>query len=111
QFNYLLEDNYALQAFSNGNNKEDTTRFECLTHFVILDQRGNTGTHPWKVTTCIREYIDYPGLYDTGLIAMYADSSTDDKNAIKIVVRAAGINQDNIAGLHSKFLESVKWQQ
>lgn len=111
QFNYLLEDNYALQAFSNGNNKEDTTNFECLTHFVNMDQRSNTDTHPWKVTTCIREYIDYPGLYDTGLIAMYADSSSDDKNAIKIAVRAAGINQENIAGLHSKFLGSVKWQQ
>ncbi|MCK5361253.1 MAG: hypothetical protein KAJ95_11535, partial [Gammaproteobacteria bacterium] len=66
---------------------------------------------PWKITSCIREYVNYKGLYDAGLIAMHADSKGGSHRALKITLLAIGIDKKNITSLHDKFLASVKWKQ
>ena len=108
QFYTLLEQSYAMAKFSNSNDKEDTTNLRCATEFLVLgDERENNG-RPWKVTTCIREYVAYKGLYDAGLIAIRAGSSEDGRKALMISLYTTGIDNQNITGLHSKFLRSVK---
>ena len=111
QFYSLLEENYQIGQFSNGNDKEDTTNIECVTDFLELDKDNNSKTKPWKVTTCIREYIDYRGLYDTGLIAIYAYTENNRHQALIISLMITGIEKNNISSLHTKFLGSVKWKQ
>lgn len=111
QFYKLLEQNYVMSQFSNGASKEDTTNFSCATDFIVLGGETEKHNRPWKVTTCIREYVKYKGVYDVGLIAMYADSIGSDHEALMITLKTTGINKQNITGLHNKFLGLVKWSQ
>lgn len=111
QFYNLLEENYEISSFSNGDDKEDTTNFACVTDFIVLGGESEKKRGPWKVTSCIRGYIDYKGLYDAGLIAMHASSEGGSHQALKISLLAIGIDKDIISSLHEKFLGSVKWKQ
>jgi len=108
QFYKLLEQNHIMQNFSNGNSMEDTTNFGCVTDFIDLDAGTLRDAEPWKVTTCIREYVEYKGLYDAGLIATHADSRNGSHKALVISLYTTGINKQNISKIHNKFLETVK---
>lgn len=110
QFYKLLESLYSLTSFSNSEDKQETTNFVCNTEFVNLAVKTQQHNSPWKVTTCIRAYKDYEGIYDAGLVAMYADSSGAKHEALKITVNAKGISQQNIGRLHHKFMDTVKWK-
>lgn len=111
QFFSLLEKNYVISRFSNNNDKDDTTNFECVTSFMRLGDKTENKDKTWKVTTCIREYIKYRGLYDAGIIAMQADTEGDRPVSIKIYVETTGIDKNNISNLHGKFLRSIKWKK
>jgi serine protease Do len=111
QFYKLLEQNYVMDDFSNSESKDDTSNFSCTTDFVVLGGKTEKHDEQWKVTTCIREYIDYRGLYDAGLIAMYADSEGAGHKALMITLNVTGIDKGNIKRLHKMFLGSVKWNR
>ena len=111
QFYKLLEQSYVMSSFDNSESKDDTSNFRCTTDFVVLGGETEIHDEQWKVTTCIREYIDYRGLYDAGLIAIYADSEEDGHKALVITLDATGIDKVNIKRLHEMFLGSVKWNQ
>lgn len=111
RFYNLLEEKYEISSFSNSDDKEDTTNFVCVTEFVMLNEETEIKRGPWKLTSCVREYIDYKGLYDAGLIAVHADSKDGSHRALKITLLAIGIDKKNITSLHDKFLGSVKWKQ
>ena len=111
QFYKLLEQNYEIQSFVNSDKKEDTTNFVCSTDFLYLGGHTNLHHMPWKVTSCIREYIDYDGLYDAGLIAMYADTTDGKHDALVIKITNTGISKSNIKNLYNKFMGTVKWTQ
>ncbi len=111
QFYKLLEQNYVIESYANSNKKEDTTNFVCSTDFLYLGGQTNLHHMPWKVTSCIREYIDYDGLYDAGLIAMYADTTDGKHDALVIKITNTGISESNIKNLYNKFMDTVKWTQ
>ena len=100
QFYELLEQNYEIEAFYNGN-KEDTTNFICQSSFTRLDDTK------WKTTTCIREYIDYRGLYDAALLAIRVDHP---RESLVIHMQTSGISQDNILKMHQRFLDLISWK-
>jgi hypothetical protein len=108
QFYKLLEQNHVMADFSNGSSTDDTTNFSCLTDFVELDAVTVKHSEPWKVTTCVREYVEYRGLYDAGLIATRADSNDGSHEALVISLYTTGIDRDNISKMHNKFLEHVR---
>jgi hypothetical protein len=111
QFYNLLEKKYAISSFDNSNDKKETTNFVCTSDFLYLGGKSDLHHTPWKVTTCIRAYFDYKGLYDAAMIAMYADSTGDGSHdALMIRLNNTGISQDNIKKLHKKFMDTVKWQ-
>jgi serine protease Do len=110
QFYKLLESNYSISSFSNSDDKQETTNFVCNTEFIDLGGRSELHDTPWKVTSCIRAYKEYEGLYDAGLIAIYADSSDGKHEALMVTLNAAGISRQNITGLHKKFMGKIKWK-
>lgn len=108
QFYKLLEQNHIMSSFSNGNSKEHTTNFSCVTDFIDLDSGSDRYVEPWKITTCIRGYVEYKGLYDAGLIATHADSKNGSHKALVVSLYTMGIDKQNISRMHNKFLGSVK---
>jgi len=108
QFYKLLEQNHVMQNFSNGDSAEDTTNFNCVTDFVEIDAGTATHSEPWKMTTCVREYVEYRGLYDAGLIATRADSKDGSHEALVISLYTTGIGKQHISKMHNKFLGSVR---
>ncbi len=110
QFYKLLETKYSIPSFANSNDRQESTNFVCNTEFIYLGGKAEQHDTPWKVTSCIRAYIAYEGLYDTGLIAMYADSSDGKHEALMISLNASGISKQNISRLHNKFMGKVKWK-
>ncbi len=105
QFYHLLSAQGGMRGFSNNRDKEDTSNLQCATRFIQLGGRD----YKWKATTCIREYLDYRGLYDAGLVAVMVDASGDKLQAFKIQLHTYGIDRANIEGMHRKFLEMVTW--
>ncbi|MDH5611846.1 MAG: serine protease [Gammaproteobacteria bacterium] len=110
QFYKLLETKYSISSFSNSDDKQETTNFVCNTKFIQLGGKPEQHDTPWKVTSCIRAYIEYEGLYDAGLIALYADSSDSKHESLMIRLNASGISKQNITRLHNKFMGKVKWK-
>lgn len=110
QFYKLLEKKYLISSFSNSYDKLETTNFVCNTEFIYLGGKSEQHDTPWKVTSCIRAYIDYEGLYDAGLIALYADASDGEHESLMIRLNASGISRQNITNLHNKFMGKVKWK-
>lgn len=110
QFSNLLETKYIIASFLNSNDKKDTTNLVCNTEFINLDDKSEQHDTPWKVTSCIRAYVKYEGLYDVGLIALYADSSDIKHESLLITLNASGISKQNISRLHNKFMGKVKWK-
>ena len=110
QFYSLLEENYAMRAFSNSNDKNDTTNFACNTSFLNLGGSEDRKSS-WKVTSCIREYKEYRGLYDAGLIAVHAYPKDDYHSALVVSLTTTGIDKNNILEIHRKFLDSITWKE
>lgn len=108
QFYKLLESKYRISSFSNSDDNQETTNFVCNTEFIYLGGQSEQHDTPWKVTSCIRAYVEYEGLYDAGLIAMYADSSDGKHEALMITLNTSGISKQNITRLHNKFMGKVK---
>ena len=101
QFYNKLEKTYTLKNFYNGD-EEKTSNFKCDSNFIKVK---NT---KWKITTCIREYFDYRGLYDAGLLAMRIDQENE---ALSMSIKTTGISQKHIEDLHKKFLDSISWKE
>lgn len=110
QFYNLVETNYVMSTFSNSNDKEETTNIVCATDFLYMGGGSEQHNTQWKVTACIREYIEYEGLYDAGLIAVYAESTGGKHDALVITLNTSGISKKNIKDLHNKFMDTVKWK-
>ena len=102
QFYHLMERRFDHRGLNNVYSKEDATNFSCHTDFVALSQ------HEWKVSSCLRAYKKYRGLYDASLVVASVD--TNDKGLI-VRVMAVGISQDKVRALVRKFLEVIEWSR
>lgn len=108
QFYNLLEQRYQMGEFYNGN-EDDTSDFKCTSRMVAMPGRTEDELGNWKISTCIREYYDYRGLYDAGLLAIHADGDGAARSALKIYLGISGIDRSNLGRIHEKFLDAVQW--
>ncbi|MCW9024169.1 MAG: serine protease [Gammaproteobacteria bacterium] len=101
QFYNLIARRFEHIDLDNIYKEEDATNFVCHTDFVELSK------HSWKVSTCLREYKKYSGLYDMTLLMTTVDMN---HKAALIKVAVAGVSKENLLALAKKFMESIKWK-
>lgn len=100
QFYNLIEKRFNHGSLRNAHNEEDITNFNCNTSFVEISDQS------WRVSSCVRAYKKYAGLYDTVLMLASVD---ENHKGIVIKVGAAGISQANADKLARAFLGAVQW--
>ncbi len=100
QFYSLLESRFSQQPLYNITRKEDATNYYCDDDFVNLDGRS------WRVSTCMRAYKKYPGLYD--MLLLMASVDQNDRSLL-VKAGATGIDKMNALELQRKFMESILW--
>lgn len=101
QFYEYVQDRYQQGSLNNGGDKEDVTNYNCSASFVTISD------HSWKVTSCIRTYKKYPGLYDTLMLLTTVD---ENDSAMLVKFGAAGISKENSIRLVEKFIGNIQWQ-
>lgn len=100
QFYTAVERRFDRRNFKNTYREDEVSNFKCHTKRVTMSDRQ------WKVSSCLRGYIKYKGLYDASLIM----ASLDENRAAAVVeVGASGIGKDTATRLFKYFMESVQW--
>jgi serine protease Do len=101
QFYYQLEKRFKQTSMSNAYDKKNITNYICDSHFVTISN------HSWKVSTCMREYKKYRGLYDVLLLLTSVD--LNDK-ALLMKAGMSGVSKNNGMKFIKQFLQEVKWK-
>ena len=101
QFYNLLEERYTHRDLHNATDMEQVTPFTCQ------DDRLTLRSGDWKISSCLRRYRDYEGLYDASMVMVSQDHP--DKAAV-VQVSAAGISRGNALALLQGFAEAVSWK-
>lgn len=101
QFYTALQTRFTQGDLGNDYVQDKMSEQECVTDRVMLDERV------WKVSSCMRSYFQYPGLYDATLLLALVDRN--DRAAV-IRIGASGISQGNATELFRKTMEAVKWK-
>ncbi len=102
QFYRMFEDIGFFPANQGG--KKDLTRFRCREDIVRYD---NLGDVPFKTTLCVREYLDYAGLYD---VLFSAKSLLDRPEGVFLHYTLAGVPRDKAEAFHECFIGAVRWK-
>ena len=101
-FYNLYSAQYGRTIRVNSVKKEELSNYECNLDFVNLAQKD------WKISTCARQYLKYPMLYDVATsIALVSEN--DIGLIIQLVV--AGVTKDTAMKLNHKFLSHISWQK
>lgn len=102
QFYSQVEKRFSHSRISSVSRKEDATNYHCEENFIALSQ------HSWKVSTCMRAYKKYQGLYDVILML-----TTVDQNDRTLLAKAAmsGVSKDNSVRFMKRFMEAIKWKR
>ncbi len=100
QFYNFMQERFTHRNLSNVSYKEDATNYICETGFVEIDNNS------WKVSSCLRAYKKYSGLFD--MLLLYASVDMNNKGAI-IKTGATGISRENANHFTKKITDSIKW--
>ena len=86
----------------NSGKKEQLSNYACNVDFVSLADKD------WKISTCARQYIKFPSLYDVATsIALVSEK--DIGLVVQFVI--AGVSKDISFQLIQKFLSHITWQK
>ncbi|MEJ2142192.1 MAG: serine protease [Gammaproteobacteria bacterium] len=101
QFYSQVESRFSHSSVSSVSRKEDATNYLCKEKFVEISQ------HSWKVSTCLRAYKKYQGLYDVLLMM-----TTVDQNDRALLAKAAmsGVSKENSVRFMKRFMEAIQWK-
>lgn len=102
QFYTLLEEQFSHPAFTNTGDKDEVGNFTCEDDLVRLS--GYT----WKVSSCMRAYKKYKGLFDASMTMVSLDFSN---RAAVVTVAASGISAHNAVATFRYIAETVTWKQ
>ena len=102
QFYTLLQEQFAHPSFGNTNDKEQVDKFTCEDDLVRIND------HRWKVSTCMRAYKKYKGLFDASMTMVSMDFA--DRAAV-VTVSASGISAEKAVAVFQYIAETVKWKQ
>lgn len=100
QFYTFLQERFTHRYFSNTMDAEQATEFRCHDRFV--EMHANT----WKISTCMRAFKKFEGLFDASMAMVSLDYP--DKAAV-VTVGASGISADNAVAIFRHIAESVTW--
>ncbi len=102
QFYTLLQEQFSHKAFTNTGDKEQVANFVCEDDLVRLNG------HRWKVSSCMRAYKKYTGLFDASMTMVSMDFT--DRAAV-VTVAASGISAENAVAVFRYIAETVTWKQ
>ena len=98
---YKVFEHWFEQAYQFENAKEsDVRNFKCDNSFVT------TGGERWKTILCVRQYKDYPKLYDVNLNMASVDHY---RKGLLLEMIALGVTQEKSRELIRKFMEAIQW--
>lgn len=101
QFYNLLENRFQMKPSRNARDPVLVTPHSCLSDELALDSGS------WKISTCFREYRDYPGLYDAAMVMMSTDRP---HQAALLKLAASGISSSNALALFRRMAEAIAWK-
>ena len=100
QFYNAVETRFKHAKLASSYDDEEVSNFKC--HSDRLDIRGQH----WKVSSCLRAYLKYPGLYDASFVMV----SLEHKDRTLLAkVGATAISKNNAAKLMNYMMENVQW--
>ena len=83
--------------------EEDVTNYQCEREFV---SQPNTPDHPWRYVLCVRQYKNYPRLFDV----LFLGSLLGEANAgLASHFALTGVSKDNAQAFTRKFMELHAW--
>jgi serine protease Do len=100
QFYTLLQSRFDHKVFSNTQETSEVSDFRCHTDIVELNASS------WKVSSCLRGYKKYNGLYDATMAMASVDYNH--KGAI-VKIGASGVSLENANAVFKRMMESVQW--
>lgn len=102
QFSQLLEQSFSRAAPGNQAGEKQVTNFQCQQDFTSATPE----TSQFKTTLCVRNYKQYPSLYDV----LYMSVSVHNNDAALMShFTLSGVSQNNAQAFTRKFMETVKW--
>ena len=99
QFYSMYENKFAASYSTNRASKEDVSNYRCNTDFVEINDQ------PWKVALCLRNYKQFPLLYDLSLTM--AQIENNDRGLV-VNMNATGVSRDNAVNFARKYMESIQ---
>ena len=102
QFYSLLQEQFSHQSFANTNDKEQVDKFACEDDLVRINDRR------WKVSTCMRAYKEFSGLFDASMTMVSMDFA--DRAAV-VTISASGISAENAVAVFRYIAEAVTWKE
>jgi hypothetical protein len=102
QFYALLQEQFSHPSFTNTDDKEQVADFACEDDLVRIN--GNR----WKVSTCMRAYKKYKGLFDASMTMVSMDFA--DRAAV-VTVSASGISAQNAVAVFQYIADAVAWKE
>ncbi|PKL95624.1 MAG: hypothetical protein CVV18_04785 [Gammaproteobacteria bacterium HGW-Gammaproteobacteria-8] len=88
----------------NRTSDDDVTEFQCREDWVRIETLDGV---EFKVSHCLRAYLDYPGLYD---VLFVARAQLDGPEGIHLHYTLAGVGREAAAMFHRKFVGSLQWK-
>ena len=102
QFYSAVEQRFNHAKLASSYDDEEVSNFTC--HSDRLDIHSQH----WKVSSCLRAYLKYPGLYDASFVM--ASLEHKDK-ALVVKVGATAISKANAMTLMNYMMENVQWKR
>jgi serine protease Do len=102
QFYALLQEQFAHPSFANTDDKEQVAKFSCEDDLVRIN------SNRWKVSTCMRAYKKYKGLFDASMTMVSLDFA--DRAAV-ITVNASGISAKNALAVFEYIADAIAWKE
>lgn len=101
-FYNLYSNEYGRTIRVNTAKKEQLSNYDCHLDFIELSAKD------WKISTCARQYLDYPSLFDVAMsVALVSEK---DIGLIAQFVMA-GVSKEVALDIIRKFLSSITWQE
>ncbi len=117
RFHKVFADNFAFMSTRTRAGEEDVTNYQCFREFVAPNDRANgvTESGAWRAVLCVRQYKDYPLLYDVlyqgSLLGQTAAGAGSEHGQSGLASHFAlsGVSKDNALKFAKKFMELHAW--
>ena len=102
EFYHYVSRRYRHNTPGSSRSRENVGDYHCTNSVIELSQQS------WKISTCLRQYQDYPMLFDATLLMVSVGYS--DK-ALIAKIGASGISRENATQVFRRFMERIEWIQ